>query len=73
MACGDLSAFDSDMTYSLSMSLSGKEYEQLPPTQMPINPPYKKACELKKTNKLPDEMNTEKFTTNNATSEEFKS
>ena len=35
LACGDLSAFDSDRTYSL-----GPEYQYLQPTQGPISPPY---------------------------------
>ena len=35
LACGDLSAFDSDRTYSL-----GPEYQYLQPTQSPISPPY---------------------------------
>lgn len=48
MACGDLNAYDSDMTYPLN--LDGKEYFQLPPTQAPIKPPYEKACDLKRRN-----------------------
>lgn len=47
MACGDLSAYDSDQTYKLQVE-EGQEYKSLPPTQEPIDPPYKKACELKK-------------------------
>ena len=35
LACGDLSAFDSDMTYP-------SEGQSLDPVQAPINPPYKK-------------------------------
>jgi hypothetical protein len=35
LACGDLSAFDSDMTYP-------SEGQSLDPVQSPINPPYKK-------------------------------
>eukprot|EP01147_Barroeca_monosierra_P009759 gene9759-1961_t len=42
IACGDLSGFDADMTYPF-------EGESLNPTQPPINPPYKKACEMKQT------------------------
>ena len=35
------------------MQLSGqKEYEYQPPTQSPIDPPYKEACKLKKTDQL---------------------
>lgn len=48
MACGDLSAFDSDQTYQLTT----EQYQSLSPTQEPINPPYKTACLLKKTNSL---------------------
>ena len=55
MACGDLSGFDSDMNYPLNATNSESEYKNLPPTQEPINPPYKKACEMKKNNTLPDE------------------
>ena len=35
LACGDLSAFDSDRTYSL-----GPEYQYQQPHQAPISPPY---------------------------------
>ena len=38
LACGDLSAFDSDATYPLD-----ENYEYRPPTQAPIDPPYKTA------------------------------
>ena len=38
LACGDLSAYDSDRTYPLD-----KDYEYHPPTQAPIDPPYKNA------------------------------
>ena len=55
MACGDLSGFDSDMNYPLNATNSESEYKNLPPTQGPIDPPYKKACEMKKNNTLPDE------------------
>jgi len=51
LACGDLSGFDSDMTYPLQLEgASGYSYH--PPTQAPINPPYKDACVLKKTDQL---------------------
>lgn len=46
LACGDLSAYDSDRTYSLKEL--GGEYTYRPPTQAPINPPYQKALELKR-------------------------
>ena len=55
VACGDLSSYDSDMNYPLTEAGSGKDYKQLPPVQAPINPPYKRACEMKKSNTLPDE------------------
>lgn len=45
LACGDLSAFDSDRTYSL-----GPEYQYHPPTQQPINPPYQAALDRKRGN-----------------------
>ena len=55
VACGDLSSYDSDMNYPLNEPGSDKDYRHLPPTQAPINPPYKTACEMKKNNTLPDE------------------
>ncbi|XP_069018442.1 tRNA (cytidine(32)/guanosine(34)-2'-O)-methyltransferase [Embiotoca jacksoni] len=51
LACGDLSAFDSDRTYPLQLD-SGKEYQYTPPTQPPIRPPYQQACHLRKNNLL---------------------
>lgn len=51
LACGDLSGFDSDMTYPLQLD-TDHQYTYHAPTQAPINPPYKDACELKKTDKL---------------------
>ncbi|XP_026995759.1 putative tRNA (cytidine(32)/guanosine(34)-2'-O)-methyltransferase [Tachysurus fulvidraco] len=54
LACGDLSAFDSDRTYPLQLD-SNKEYEYLPPTQPPIRPPYQQACHLRKNNLLAKE------------------
>ncbi|XP_059149948.1 putative tRNA (cytidine(32)/guanosine(34)-2'-O)-methyltransferase [Physella acuta] len=51
LACGDLSGFDSDMTYPLELGL-GEAYTYHEPTQSPINPPYKEACELRRKNKL---------------------
>lgn len=47
LACGDLSAYDSDKTYPLKLN-PDTEYQYHPPTQPPINPPYKTACYLKK-------------------------
>ncbi|KAM9753428.1 tRNA (cytidine(32)/guanosine(34)-2'-O)-methyltransferase isoform 1-T2 [Menidia menidia] len=53
LACGDLSAFDSDRTYPLQ--LSDKQYQYTPPTQPPICPPYQQACKLRKNNLLSKE------------------
>lgn len=47
LACGDLSAYDSDKTYPLKLE-DGKEYTYREPTQKPINPPYKAALEKKR-------------------------
>ncbi|XP_029565388.1 tRNA (cytidine(32)/guanosine(34)-2'-O)-methyltransferase isoform X2 [Salmo trutta] len=54
LACGDLSAFDSDQTYPLQLDAS-KEYKYTPPTQPPIRPPYQQACQLRKNNLLAKE------------------
>ncbi|XP_053552627.1 putative tRNA (cytidine(32)/guanosine(34)-2'-O)-methyltransferase [Bombina bombina] len=54
LACGDLSAYDSDRTYPLQLE-PGKEYSYVPPTQPPIRPPYEEACFLKKNNLLAKE------------------
>ncbi|KAL1124386.1 hypothetical protein AAG570_001015 [Ranatra chinensis] len=43
MACGDLSAFDSDTTYPLTI---GGKYERKDPVQMPLSPPYEEALSL---------------------------
>jgi tRNA (cytidine32/guanosine34-2'-O)-methyltransferase len=51
VACGDLSGFDSDQTYPLQLQ-DAKEYQPLNVPQPPINPPYKIAKELKRTNQL---------------------
>lgn len=51
LACGDLSGFDSDRTYPLNLE-DGKDYVYHPPTQGPIMPPYKEACQLRKTDQL---------------------
>ncbi|XP_077998361.1 tRNA (cytidine(32)/guanosine(34)-2'-O)-methyltransferase-like [Glandiceps talaboti] len=51
LACGDLSAYDSDRTYPLKLD-SESEYTYHPPTQPPIKPPYEKACYLKKKDML---------------------
>jgi len=48
LACGSLSGYDADMSYPLREE--GKEtYESLDPLQRPINPPYSKYLQLKKT------------------------
>ena len=57
IACGDLSGYDADQTYPLATSSGEKEYQSLSPTQEPINPPYKTACLLKKTNCLASSEN----------------
>ena len=49
LACGDLSAYDSDKTYDVN---DGTQYVPLPPVQEPINPPYQTACYLKKNSLL---------------------
>ncbi|KAG8193444.1 hypothetical protein JTE90_005091 [Oedothorax gibbosus] len=51
IACGDLSAFDSDRTYPLQLNET-EDYVYHPPTQSPIDPPYKEAVMLKRQNKL---------------------
>ena len=43
LACGDLSAFDSDASYRLP-----EDYVSLDPVQPPTAPPYKRAIELRK-------------------------
>ena len=58
LACGDLNSYDSDMTYPLQLE-DGKEYQQLPPTQSPIKPPYQTACDMKKKNLLQGEEHTD--------------
>ncbi|XP_075041661.1 tRNA (cytidine(32)/guanosine(34)-2'-O)-methyltransferase [Mixophyes fleayi] len=54
LACGDLSAYDSDRTYPLQLD-TGKEYCYMSPNQPPIHPPYEEACFLKKNNLLAKE------------------
>uniref|UniRef100_V9KZY6 Putative tRNA (cytidine(32)/guanosine(34)-2'-O)-methyltransferase n=1 Tax=Callorhinchus milii TaxID=7868 RepID=V9KZY6_CALMI len=51
LACGDLSAYDSDRTYPLQLDPE-KEYSYTPPAQPPISPPYQDACFLKRNNLL---------------------
>ncbi|KAK0742349.1 FtsJ-like methyltransferase-domain-containing protein [Apiosordaria backusii] len=45
IACGDLSAFDSDASYKLAA-----DHVSLPPVQPPTAPPYKRAIELRRQN-----------------------
>jgi hypothetical protein len=47
LACGDLSAYDSDRTYGLDLN-TGEEYQYRPPNQQPIRPPYENAVNLKR-------------------------
>jgi len=44
LACGDLSAFDSDKTYKYQL----EEAEPKAPTQAPINPPYKQFLDMRR-------------------------
>ncbi|KAH7640591.1 putative tRNA (cytidine(32)/guanosine(34)-2'-O)-methyltransferase [Dermatophagoides farinae] len=55
MACGDLSGFDSDTTYSLNID-NQKDYKYHEPNQKPIDPPYKVAVQLRKANALDKPM-----------------
>ncbi|KAK0417613.1 hypothetical protein QR680_013108 [Steinernema hermaphroditum] len=60
VACGDLSGFDSDRTYPLDLSelgetFKGHRYEYRPVVQPPTEPAYKRALQLKKTDKLEKE------------------
>jgi tRNA (cytidine32/guanosine34-2'-O)-methyltransferase len=43
LACGDLSAYDSDKSYPLNLGGAAKAYEYHEPIQVPIDPPYKTA------------------------------
>jgi len=63
MSCGDLSAFDSDRSYPLNVETHechdshhnphhNHSYEYRSPTQSPIDPPYKVAQSLKKSQTL---------------------
>ncbi|GJT06545.1 putative tRNA (cytidine(32)/guanosine(34)-2'-O)-methyltransferase [Tanacetum coccineum] len=47
LACGDLSGYDSDRSYPLPKAPDGS-YKILDPVQPPIDPPYKRALEMKK-------------------------
>ncbi|KAI8816284.1 FtsJ-like methyltransferase-domain-containing protein [Fimicolochytrium jonesii] len=63
VACGDLSGFDSDMTYSLHLDEGqrtmgeaapgdGRGYSALEPVQGPIRPPYQTYIDMKKRNEI---------------------
>ncbi|KAJ1984747.1 putative tRNA (cytidine(32)/guanosine(34)-2'-O)-methyltransferase [Dimargaris cristalligena] len=49
VACGDLESFDSDRTYSELLD-GDYSYTPIDPLQKPINPPYKTALDLKRSN-----------------------
>ncbi|XP_076053416.1 tRNA (cytidine(32)/guanosine(34)-2'-O)-methyltransferase-like isoform X1 [Oratosquilla oratoria] len=51
IACGDLSAYDSDMTYPLQLT-GESEYKYHPPVQSPIRPPYEEAVHMKRQDQL---------------------
>eukprot|EP00053_Salpingoeca_punica_P012389 m.110985 g.110985 ORF g.110985 m.110985 type:complete len:296 (+) comp15935_c0_seq2:126-1013(+) len=57
LACGDLSAYDSDMTYPLDLGgeagSAQSQYRFLQPAQTPINPPYKDASDFSKKQQQP--------------------
>ena len=48
LACGDLSAYDSDKCYPLNLSEAANHYKYHEPVQKPIDPPYKKALAEKR-------------------------
>lgn len=47
LACGDLSAYDSDKSYPLNLG-EDSPYEYHEPVQKPIDPPYKRAVAAKR-------------------------
>lgn len=49
IACGDLSSYDSDATYTID---STEKRISLDPVQSPTSPPYKKAMELKRAGEI---------------------
>lgn len=56
LACGDLSAYDSDTNYPLE--LEGRQpYQYRPPVQSPINPPYEQSMNLSKAKSFPKDSN----------------
>lgn len=55
LACGDLSAYDSDKTYPLELE-GHAPYQCRQPLQQPIHPPYKTMLERKRNNEFnPDD------------------
>lgn len=59
LACGDLSAYDSDRDYPLDAG-----YVYHPPTQGPIDPPYKTAISIRRGEKTAEECDAEKVLPN---------
>jgi len=68
LACGDLSAFDSDRTYSLNLR-EGEEYHYTPPTQEPIDPPYQAALNMKRNDGIAKPVAVVQPSTNNVEDE----
>lgn len=58
LACGN--GFDADCCYPLNSSLEETTYKYHEPTQSPIDPPYKKAIQLKKNDALEKPMKKQK-------------
>mmetsp|Transcript_26809 Transcript_26809/g.32560 ORF Transcript_26809/g.32560 Transcript_26809/m.32560 type:complete len:309 (+) Transcript_26809:178-1104(+) len=48
LACGDLSGYDADQSYPLSVAHGDSEYVTIAPVQAPIAPPYKTAIAMEK-------------------------
>jgi len=48
LACGDLSAYDSDKSYPLNLGAAKEAYKYHEPVQKPIDPPYKRAMAEKR-------------------------
>ena len=48
LACGDLSAYDSDKSYPLNLGAAKDAYKYHEPVQKPIDPPYKRAMAEKR-------------------------
>jgi len=69
LACGDLSAYDSDRTYGLDIR-EGEEYKYLPPTQAPIDPPYKKAVHMKRNDEIAKPTSSDAKVTNSVANTE---